>query len=155
MEGKRWRNWILAIVGTLLAIGIVMIDSTSAIKAGEAGDASLFLRRQIVWSIIALGALVIAWHTDYHSLARYSPHLMIGVLVPTAVAAAEHNVWTNRLDSRKASYDWIKKNVPRDQAILVDAYGPILQPNAATVSRLQRLEWIVRPQITWVCLPRS
>ena len=81
MEGKRCRSAILAIVGTLLALGIVMIGSTSVVKAGDGGDPSLFLRRQLAWAAIAIGALAIAWHTDYHFLGRHSRWILVGVLV--------------------------------------------------------------------------
>lgn len=80
MEARRWRNGILAIVGTLLALGIVMIASTSSLKAGGSGDSSLFLRRQMVWAVIALGGMALAWQTDYHLLGRYRRWILFGIL---------------------------------------------------------------------------
>ncbi|MCZ6691031.1 MAG: putative lipid II flippase FtsW [Planctomycetota bacterium] len=81
MEGRRWRNGVLAIVGTLLALGIVMIASTSALKTAAGGDPSWFLRKQILWACIAAGGMLIAWHTDYHILGRYSLWILGGVML--------------------------------------------------------------------------
>jgi hypothetical protein len=44
-----------------------------------------------------------------------------------------------RQDSRLVSYRWILQNLPRDARILLDDYGPLLQPDARAVARQQEL----------------
>lgn len=58
---------------------------------------------------------------------------------PSAVESAQTNLEITRLDSRLVSYRWILDNLPGDVRILVDDYGPILQPNAEAVARQQAL----------------
>jgi hypothetical protein len=43
------------------------------------------------------------------------------------------------------AYDWILRNLPRDARLLVDDYGPILQPDRAAVER-QRAILAAMPQ---------
>lgn len=59
--------------------------------------------------------------------------------VPTAVEASTWNIDLNRRDSRLVSYRWIVENLPRDERILLDDYGPPLQPDARSVARQQAL----------------
>jgi 4-amino-4-deoxy-L-arabinose transferase-like glycosyltransferase len=59
--------------------------------------------------------------------------------IPTAVEAAEWNRQINREDSRRVSYEWIVRNLPRDARILLDDYGPPLQPDARAAARQQAL----------------
>ena len=59
--------------------------------------------------------------------------------IPTAVEASTRNLAINREDSRRVSYRWILENLPRDERILLDDYGPLLQPDARSVARQQAL----------------
>lgn len=59
--------------------------------------------------------------------------------IPTAVEAAERNRLLMRQDSRLVSYRWIVANLPRDARILLDDYGPALQPSLPSVLRQQQL----------------
>ncbi len=59
--------------------------------------------------------------------------------IPTAVEAAEWNHQINREDSRRVSYEWIVHNLPHDARILLDDYGPPLQPDARAAARQQEL----------------
>lgn len=66
----------------LVAVGIVMIYSSSAIRAQERfGDPAFFLKKQLVWA--ALGLLVMAWavQRDLRSLQRLTPVLFLGSLL--------------------------------------------------------------------------
>ncbi|MGH7162262.1 MAG: glycosyltransferase family 39 protein, partial [Planctomycetota bacterium] len=56
---------------------------------------------------------------------------------PGVADAVNHDVAVSRLDSRVKSYEWIVRNVPKDARILLDEYGPQLQPNPAALARLQ------------------
>lgn len=59
--------------------------------------------------------------------------------IPTTVEAAQWNRKINRADSRRVSYEWIVRNVPRDARILLDDEGPPLQPGPRAVARQQAL----------------
>jgi 4-amino-4-deoxy-L-arabinose transferase-like glycosyltransferase len=59
--------------------------------------------------------------------------------IPTAVEAAQWNRQINRKDSRLVSYEWIVHNLPRDARILLDDYGPPLQPDPRAAARQQAL----------------
>ncbi len=49
------------------------------------------------------------------------------------------NLDITRRDSRLVSYRWIVANLPRNERILLDDYGPPLQPNPASVARQQAI----------------
>ncbi|HVR97716.1 MAG TPA: glycosyltransferase family 39 protein, partial [Thermoanaerobaculia bacterium] len=56
--------------------------------------------------------------------------------VPTLVQSVRHNREITRLDSRLVSYRWLTTHLPRDTRILVDEYGPLLNPNRQAAARL-------------------
>ncbi len=67
---------LFGIVLALLGIGVVMIYSASAVKAMMIyGDSTYFLKRQLLWSAIGLGGLLVASRVDYRVWARY--HLVV------------------------------------------------------------------------------
>jgi cell division protein FtsW len=77
---------LLAIALALVALGIVMVYSTSAIESDRRlGDPGFFLRRQLVWAMVAGLTLVVARTTDYRSLIRLSP-AALGLLCMVLVA---------------------------------------------------------------------
>lgn len=59
--------------------------------------------------------------------------------LPSAAVAAAHDAALERLDSRVVAYRWIVAHLPRDGRVLVDDYGPQLQPDRRTVARQQAL----------------
>jgi len=75
--------------------------------------------------------------------ARRQPRLAAGLAiglvalacVPSLLEAAEANQEITRRDSRLVSYRWILTHLPADARILVDDYGPILQPDRASLER--------------------
>jgi 4-amino-4-deoxy-L-arabinose transferase-like glycosyltransferase len=71
------------------------------------------------------------------------PILALGLValaaLPSAVRAASHDAEISRLDSRLVAYRWLVANVPHDARLLVDDYGPILQPDSAALRRQQAL----------------
>ncbi|HKH49216.1 MAG TPA: glycosyltransferase family 39 protein [Thermoanaerobaculia bacterium] len=90
----------------------------------------------VVWP----GALLLARLVP---AARRQPRLAAGLAVglialasiPSFLEAAETNQKITRRDSRLVSYTWILANLPADARILVDDYGPILQPDRASLER--------------------
>lgn len=58
---------LVLIVLCIMVLGIVMLASTSGIKAQSLyGDPQYFVKRQLLWGLIALGAGIIASRLDYH-----------------------------------------------------------------------------------------
>ena len=74
----------------LVGLGIVMIYSASAIRAQERfGDPYHFLKRQMLWAVVGLIALIWVLGLDYRRLSRWAPFLygtslllLIFVLIP-------------------------------------------------------------------------
>jgi hypothetical protein len=75
--------------------------------------------------------------------ARRQPRLAAGLAVglvalaciPSFLEAAAANREITRRDSRIVSYHWILTHLPAGARILVDDYGPILQPDRASLER--------------------
>lgn len=59
--------------------------------------------------------------------------------IQTVVEASTRNLELTRKDSRLVAYRWILENLPKDQRILLDDYGPLLQPDVRSVARQQAL----------------
>jgi len=68
---RRTSRTLVASVLALLAIGIVMLASTSSVRASATfEDPYYFLKRQLVWLAISLGAGALLIRFDYHWLQR-------------------------------------------------------------------------------------
>ena len=82
--------WLFAVALVLASIGVVMVYSASAILAADRfGDPHYFLKRQLFWTLLGLGALWAALAVDYRVLERIALPLLGGaglllvlVLVP-------------------------------------------------------------------------
>src|SRR5207247_10889857 len=59
----------LTVLG-LLAIGIVMLFSTSAFARDSHGDVYFFIRRQAIWFGVGLAVCIVGALTDYHFWER-------------------------------------------------------------------------------------
>ena len=66
---------LLLSMASLLAVGIVMLQSTGAFARDSHGDMYYFVRRQGLWLFIGLVAMVGAAMTDYRWWGKYWPHL--------------------------------------------------------------------------------
>jgi cell division protein FtsW len=77
-------------VTSLVAIGIVMVYSSSSVKAEFAyGRASYFLQQQLIWALLGMGVMAAAMSVDYWRLAQLAwPALgltytaLLAVLIP-------------------------------------------------------------------------
>ena len=58
-------------IASLLAVGIVMLQSTGAFARDSHGDMHYFVRRQAVWLLIGLAAMVAAALTDYRWWGKF------------------------------------------------------------------------------------
>lgn len=70
---------LLSVVG-LIALGVVMLFSTSAFAQDSHGDIYYFVKRQVLWLVIGLVVCVVASLTDYHWWRRSWP-IWFGVAV--------------------------------------------------------------------------
>ncbi len=79
---KSWlkddRKTLLAVVATLLAVGVIMIYSTTAFN--HASDPTYKLRKQLLWVTIGVVCMILAWHTDYRLYARYRKLILAGAV---------------------------------------------------------------------------
>lgn len=74
--------WLLGAVLALIAIGTIEIFSSSAVYATHKhGDAFYFLKRQLVWLGLGLGALWVGANTDYRWLRRWAYPMLFGSLL--------------------------------------------------------------------------
>ncbi len=76
---------LFGVVLSLLAVGIVMVYSASAIVAAERfHDPLFFLKKQLFWAALGFGALWLAMRTDYRRFERWVTPLLVlalGLLV--------------------------------------------------------------------------
>lgn len=77
---KTRRTDILLLMAALMlvAVGLAMVYSTSAVVAHERyGDSLYFLKRQLVWAALGLLAMGVAWYVPYRSQKRLVVPLML------------------------------------------------------------------------------
>ncbi len=81
---------LLATVVVLNLVGLVMVLSSSSVEAlANYGSSWLFFKRQLLWTVLGLGALLVTSRIDYRILRRFmglflvaSTFLLLLVLVP-------------------------------------------------------------------------
>lgn len=83
-------GWLVGVVLLLLFIGTFFVFDSSYVKALEThftnNDAYYFLKRQVVWVVVALGAFVLGMRIGYWNLRKIAPTLLlISVLLLLAV----------------------------------------------------------------------
>jgi cell division protein FtsW len=71
----------------LLAIGVIMVFSASAVTAEQKfGDAYYFLKQQLMWVVIGITAMIVAMKIDYFRVKKLAlPFLIVGFLLLVAV----------------------------------------------------------------------
>ena len=87
--------WIFITIAILLAIGTIMVFSSSAAYAySKFGDTYYFLKRQLIFLVLGFIAMMVTANFDYRKYAKLSPW-MIGVtlflLILTALVGFELN----------------------------------------------------------------
>jgi 4-amino-4-deoxy-L-arabinose transferase-like glycosyltransferase len=63
--------------------------------------------------------------------------LVAAACVPTLIESIRDNVEANRPDSRLTAWRWALANLPRNARMLLDDYGPPLNPNRQSAERLE------------------
>ena len=83
-----YRNNLIAIVIFLVAIGLIIVFSSSILQGGEFGGSIVFFK-QLLWVSLALLAMWLTAKIDYHRVIRFAPYilgiaavLLLAVLVP-------------------------------------------------------------------------
>lgn len=70
--------WLFIVVIILMSIGTCMVFSSSYIMAYKwYGDSYYFLKRQLIYAIIALVVFFFAIHTDYHYYKKFTLPILI------------------------------------------------------------------------------
>lgn len=76
---------LVTTVAFLLAFGIVILASSSAVRAeGLYGDPHFFVKRQLVWLVVSLGVVFAVCRFDYHWW-RKTPWIIIGFYAVVAI----------------------------------------------------------------------
>ncbi|OUM95929.1 MAG: stage V sporulation protein E [Thermobacillus sp. ZCTH02-B1] len=70
--------WMIAAVLAILAFGLVMVYSSSAVLAlREHGDAFYYLKRQLLFAALGVGMMAFMAGIDYRVLKKHAPALLI------------------------------------------------------------------------------
>jgi len=87
IEKKSPDLWLFIGVIMLMAIGICMVFSSSYVMAYKwYGDSYFFLKRQILYAIIALVVFFFAIYTDYHYYKKFAlPILILSIILLSMV----------------------------------------------------------------------
>lgn len=74
--------WIFVTILILLAIGTIMVFSSSAAYAySKFGDTYYFLKKQLQWLAVGMVAMLVVANIDYRKYAKWSPWMLLGTLV--------------------------------------------------------------------------
>ena len=78
--GRQIRIWLCSLAATLVAIGVVMIFSASAIFAWDRyQDSMFFLKRHLIFLGVGIAGFIGAMLVDIKQLRRLSPQFLIGI----------------------------------------------------------------------------
>ncbi len=82
---------LVGTIATLVAIGLVMIFSaSSAYAVALQHDAGYFLKRQLVWLIVASAVAYVAYRFDYRKLRRLAPWTLGASLASLVLVLVPH-----------------------------------------------------------------
>jgi cell division protein FtsW len=82
--------WMIAAILGILAIGVVMVYSASAVAAfHDYGDAYYYVKRQLIFAVLGVASMFVIMNVDYHVLRKWAVPgllfcfgLLLIVLVP-------------------------------------------------------------------------
>ncbi|HEY1728245.1 MAG TPA: putative lipid II flippase FtsW [Candidatus Baltobacteraceae bacterium] len=82
---------LVAIVGALVALGLVMVFSASSATAyAFHHDTAYFLKRQLMWLVVALICAAIAYKLDYRILRRVDAAILIAAMLALVAVLVPH-----------------------------------------------------------------
>lgn len=86
--------WLLVIVFTLLALGLVMVFSASSVTAAGLkecrNDPYFFVKRQGMWAIVAIFAMFGAMRIELETFRKWSLPIVLTSIVLLALVAVKH-----------------------------------------------------------------
>jgi hypothetical protein len=88
----------------------------------------------LVWPGAALLAGLVG---SPRSVAAVALAIVVAASIPSAGTAIVHDREVVRLDSRGVAYRWVVKELPREARILLDDYGPPVNPNSTAAARMR------------------
>ena len=84
-----WEVFLTALV--LTCVGIVMVYSASSVAAqAQYHDGAFFLKRQIIYALIGLAAMSVAWKVHYAKLRRWTVPLLAVTVVAVIIVLFPH-----------------------------------------------------------------
>ncbi len=88
-RGAAWGLFLTVL--TLMCIGVVMVYSASSVAAQvQFRDSEFFLKRQLVYAIVALAAMSVAWRVHYARLRRLTLPLLGVTILALLVVLVPH-----------------------------------------------------------------
>ena len=91
LRGAAPDTWLVAVVGTLVGIGLVMVFSASSATAYALHhDIAYYLKRQALWLAIAVVCAAIAYKLDYRLLRKLAPAILIFSLLSLIAVLIPH-----------------------------------------------------------------
>lgn len=82
---------LVGAIATLVAVGLVMIFSaSSAYAVALQHDAAYFLKRQLLWLVVAIAVAYVAYRFDYHKLRALAPYAAIASIVSLILVLVPH-----------------------------------------------------------------
>ncbi|MDZ7543121.1 stage V sporulation protein E, partial [Clostridium perfringens] len=75
---------MLCAILILLFIGVVMVYSSSsyyALYETESKSTEFFFKKEVLWTIVGIAAMIFTMSIDYHFYKRITPWLVIGTIV--------------------------------------------------------------------------
>ncbi|MBV8600657.1 MAG: putative lipid II flippase FtsW, partial [Candidatus Eremiobacteraeota bacterium] len=84
-------TWLVAVVGTLVGLGLVMVFSaSSATAAALHHDIAYFLKRQALWLALALVCALGTYKLDYRVLRKLAPAILVVALLALVAVLIPH-----------------------------------------------------------------
>ena len=78
---------LLAVLAVLVVLGLIIVYSASyALGYAQFGDANYFVKRQALYMVLGVLAMLVTMTADYHVLMRLSPLIMLVALILLAAA---------------------------------------------------------------------
>ena len=87
--------WMIAATLGILAIGVVMVYSASAVAAfHDYGDSYYYVKRQVIFAVLGIGAMMVTMNIDYQVWRKYAmPLLLICFVLLVIVLVPGIGVW--------------------------------------------------------------
>ena len=90
------RNGLLAVVATLVCIGLVLVYSASCVRAGRGSFDFVFMQRQLLWLGLGLtGMFIVSYMKPYYLRLLAGPLGLVVFGLLAAVGVGGERAWAN------------------------------------------------------------